>query len=354
MLLLLGLPLGIWAMISERYAYIIDFLPAGETEGSELLLLAGALDAPSDQSPHVIEKLIYSGADVIRMLFFYLDHQGHKLTEIQRVISLLPLTGGKCLIPCVSHFGSLWSIASMVTNEELMPVLQLVASVSATPPLSVDVWNICTSKMFWNFGIKDSHSDELVQALGFLMENGCPLNIPLLYQRFQKFPHTLLEGASIVPTAEKGWFNPVMHLLWDDEALGKHYLAVSLGRNRANPNEEIFSHVCFLGEDKETSRSILGHVLAVFADDIYFGKKCAQSIATILIAFGASTDEFFQDATDGTVIDCPDEEKQSIIVEAQMNIREITVKLWLLSLISPTLLRDTRTDIGKMVCNFIM
>lgn len=317
-------------------------------------MISQALESPSDASPRIIQEIMDAGGDVMEAIDFYLEHEGCTLEKIEFIITLLPRVAEKCWIPCVSHYGSLYSICSKVYIDELNPALELIASVSTAPPTSVDVWNIITQHFYWRLGPKERHSVELVKALNLLLEKGCPLNIPLLYKRYQDISNDRFDGKTIIPTGELGWFNPVMHLLWDNEALGMEYLVHSLIRCGANPSEKVFSHVLFMGQDKAQTRSILGHVLIIFTKAKYFGKAFSTKIVTILIAFGANTAEFFHRDPDAIGGDLLDEKRQKIIIDARKKIQEAKEKLWLLQLTHSELELDVRRRIGEMVVDLII
>lgn len=323
-------------------------------EGNPFIMLSKALEKPSHDGQKIIQKIMDNGEDLMKTINQYLDMEEHTMDNIIEIVLRLPLVDGKRWIPCVSHYGSLYSICSNLPTDELVSGLEYIASLTDRPPTSTDAWNIMTQHFFWNFGSSECHSPELVEALNILLKNGCSFNIPLLYGRYQDMSNENLKGLTIIPTGELGWFNPVMHLLWIDEALGMKYLVQSLARHGADPNEKIFSHITFLQQNQAMTRSILGHVLVIFAQDRYFGKEYAKKIATILIAFEADTTEFFYRDPEAVGGDQLDEEKQRIIIEAREKIEEAKKKLWLLQLSHSELDSDVRKLIGEMLCNLIL
>lgn len=306
-----------------------------------------ALDNPSETSRQLIQNEIDAGGDVMEAIGFHLNNQCN-LATLQYILEALPTVDGKISIPCRSHYGGLYSLCSYAKDEELLPWLHLVASVSALPPCSADLWNIVTKQRFWIFGLETVGMPGLNEAVRFLMDQGCPLDVPLLYKTYHEgFDDERLENALVTPSSQVGWFNICHHLLWNDPSLGEYYLTHSLGRLGASPNETIFSHTSFIGMDTAKTRSILGHVLEIFSDDWHYGVEYTIRLTAILIAFGARTEEFFTEDPNAIGADPLNVESQEIIQEAENRIEYSIYYIWLINQVYASEGIDIRREISK-------
>lgn len=317
-------------------------------------ILFQALNSPSEASPLIIQEVINIGGDVMEAIYSYLKCRGTTLQNVERIISILPKIDGKCHIPCVSHYGSLYSLCSKFKPDEIIPVLELVASVSATPATSVDAWNTISEHLSISFDGVDRRPPQISKALNILLEKGCPSSLPLLYKNYPDILKGRFEGAIISPNGEVGWYNPMEVLLWIDEAIGIKYMVHSLVRFGANPNERIFSYVSFNAQERPQTRSILCHVLALLLRGRFSGNKQPEKIATLLIAFGAETREYLRRDPNAIEADPFDVDVCNFLLAARKKIQFVKEKLWLLQFTYPELDSDTRWLIGEILCSLVL